>query len=116
MSHLSDSPFDTLEDAFALLCAEPRPLVLEAGLVPGLPGRPLALTELRAVLLHPSTGYRVRNQAIAVLLARARAEGGSGRSGWPGCWSSGCAGPPRACATCARTRRLTSRPRRWPKG
>ncbi|MHB1504812.1 MAG: hypothetical protein ACYCTL_13685 [Acidimicrobiales bacterium] len=84
MSHLSDSPFDTLEDAFALLCTELRPLVLEAGLVPGLPQRTLALTELRAVLLHPSTGYRVRNQAIAVLLARARAEGGR--------WTVGLAG------------------------
>lgn len=88
MSHLShrvpQGPFDTLEDAFDVLCAEPRPLALEAGVVAGLPARTLALTELRAVLLHPSTGYRVRNQAIAVLLDRARTEGGR--------WTVGLAG------------------------
>ncbi|MGH8997705.1 MAG: hypothetical protein ACRDYB_17055, partial [Acidimicrobiales bacterium] len=88
MSHLSYSlsqgPFDTLEDAFKVLCYEPRPLALEAGVVAGLPARSLPLTELRAVLLHPSTGYRVRNQAIAVLLERARAEGGR--------WTVGLAG------------------------
>ena len=88
MSHpshaMSQGPFDTLEDAFEVLCAEPRPLSLEAGVVAGLPARTLPLTELRAVLLHPSTGYRVRNQAIAVLLDRARSEGGR--------WTVGLAG------------------------
>ncbi len=77
-------PFDTLENAFEALCAEPRPLALEAGAVAGLPRRPIPLTELRAILLHPSTSYRVRNAAIAVLLKRARAEGGR--------WSIGLAG------------------------
>jgi DNA-directed RNA polymerase specialized sigma24 family protein len=84
MSHLTDRPFDTLEDAFEVLCAEPRPLALEAGVVAGLPARPLPLTELRAVLLHPSTRYRVRNAAIAILLERARREGGR--------WTVGLAG------------------------
>lgn len=78
------SPFDTLETAFEALCAEPRPLALEAGAVPGLPRRSIPLTELRAILLHPSTRYRVRNAAIAVLLERARAEGGR--------WTVGLAG------------------------
>jgi DNA-directed RNA polymerase specialized sigma24 family protein len=84
MSHLSESPFNTLEDAFKVLSSEPRPLALEAGVVAGLASRPWPLTELRAVLLHPSTGYRVRNQAIAVLLERARGEGGR--------WTVGLAG------------------------
>ena len=84
MHRLSESPFDTLEDAFEVLCAEPRPLALEPGVVVGLPARSLPLVELRAILLHPSTGYRVRNQAIAVLLGRARAEGGR--------WTVGLAG------------------------
>ncbi|MGH9104245.1 MAG: hypothetical protein ACRDZX_00090, partial [Acidimicrobiales bacterium] len=84
MTRLCQSPFDTLEDAFGVLCAEPEPLALEAGVVAGLPARPLPLTELRAVLLHPSTGYRVRNAAIAVLLDRARTEGGR--------WTVGLAG------------------------
>ena len=78
------SPFDTLEDAFEALCAEPRPLALEAGAVAGVPRRPIPLTELRAILLHPSTRYRVRNAAIAVLLERARGEGGR--------WTVGLAG------------------------
>ncbi|MGH9127477.1 MAG: hypothetical protein ACRDY2_00570 [Acidimicrobiales bacterium] len=84
MSRLSKSPFDTLEDAFEVLCAEPRPLVLERGVVAGLPARALPLTQLRAVLLHPSTGYRARNAAISVLLGRARVEGGR--------WTVGLAG------------------------
>ena len=78
------SPFDTLEAAFEALCTEPRPLALEAGAVAGLPRRAVPLTELRAILLHPSTGYRVRNAAVAVLLERARAEGGR--------WTVGLAG------------------------
>jgi DNA-directed RNA polymerase specialized sigma24 family protein len=78
------SPFDTLEAAFGALCAEPRPLALEAGAVAGLPRWPIPLSELRAMLLHPSTGYRVRNAAIAVLLDRARADVGR--------WTVGLAG------------------------
>ena len=78
------SPFDTLEAAFEALCTEPRPLTLESGAVAGLPRRAVPLTELRAILLHPSTGYWVRNAAVAVLLERARAEGGR--------WTVGLAG------------------------
>ena len=36
---LNHDPFDTLEAAFTALCAEPRPLALEAGAVVGLPRR-----------------------------------------------------------------------------
>ena len=79
-----EGPFDTLEDAFVLLCAGPRPLALEAAAVPGLPARELPLTELRAILLHPSTSYRVRNAAISILVGRARSEGGR--------WTVGLAG------------------------
>lgn len=84
MSDLSKSPFDTVEDAFEALCSEPCPLVLEEGVVAGLPARSLPLTELRAVLLHPATDYRVRNAAISILLGRARVEGGR--------WTVGLAG------------------------
>ena len=78
------SPFDTLERAFRVLCAEPRPLAVEAEAVPGLPQRLIPLVELRSILLHPSTGYGTRNAALSVLLARARDEGGR--------WTVGLAG------------------------
>jgi hypothetical protein len=78
------SPFDTLEDTFGLLCAGPRPLAFDGRLVPGLPDRLIPLTELRAILLHPATPYRVRNAALSILLDRARAESGS--------WTVGLAG------------------------
>ena len=71
-------PFDILEEVFHTLCAEPRPLALEAGAVPGLPDRAIPLDELQAILLHPSTPYRTRDAAIRVLLARAQ----EGREQW----------------------------------
>jgi hypothetical protein len=75
-SHFQKSPFDTLEEVFATLCADPRPLALEAGLVAHLPRRAIPLDELRGILLHPSTAHGTRDAAIRVLLARARTEGG----------------------------------------
>lgn len=68
-------PFDTLEAAFTALCTEASPLALEAGAVAGLPRRTLPLTELRAVLLHPSTSHEVRDATLGELLRRAQAEG-----------------------------------------
>src|ERR1035441_2051680 len=81
---LQHEPFDTLEAAFTVLCAEPRPLALEAGEVPGLPRRAIPLSELRGILLHPSTSHAVRNAALGELLRRAQAEGGR--------WTIGLAG------------------------
>jgi hypothetical protein len=77
-------PFDTLEGAFRLLCAGPKPLSLDGGQVPGLPDRPIPLDELRAILLHPSTPYPTRNAAIAVLVAEARSHGGTATVGLAG--------------------------------
>jgi len=76
--------FDTLEAAFAVLCAEPGPLALEAGAVAGLPERTIPLTELRALLLHPSTPHDLRDATLGELLRRAQAEGGR--------WTVGLAG------------------------
>ena len=69
-------PFDTLETAFTGLCVEPRPLALEAGAVAGLPRRAIPLTELRSILLHPSTSHAVRDATLGELLRRAQTEGG----------------------------------------
>jgi hypothetical protein len=81
---LQHEPFDTLEAAFTVLCAEPRPLALEAGEVSGLPRRAIPLTELRGILLHPSTSHTVRDAALGELLRRAQTEGGH--------WTIGLAG------------------------
>lgn len=77
-------PFDTLEGAFRLLCADPKPLALDGHHVPGLPDRMIPLDELRAVLLHPATAYPTRNAAIAVLVERARRDGGTATVGLAG--------------------------------
>jgi hypothetical protein len=81
---LNHDPFDTLEAAFTVLCGEPRPLALEANVVAGLPRRAIPLTELRAILLHPSTSHAVRDATLGELLRRAQAEGGR--------WTIGLAG------------------------
>ncbi len=78
MGHEFDSPFEVLEKAFALLVAGPEPLSLDGRLVRGLPSRPIPLDELRGRLLHPSISYHTRDVALALLLRRAKREGG----GW----------------------------------
>ncbi|HUD17965.1 MAG TPA: hypothetical protein VMQ59_11910, partial [Acidimicrobiales bacterium] len=61
---LTDSPFDTLEKTFRLLVTGPRPLALEGEAVVGLPQRLIPLDELKAILLHPSTSYQVRDDTL----------------------------------------------------
>ncbi len=78
------SPFDTLETAFSLLVAGPSPLSVDGRQVRGLPDRPVPLDELRGRLLHPSVSYHTRDMALAVLLRRAKHEGGA--------WTVGLAG------------------------
>jgi hypothetical protein len=72
---LTDSPFDTLERTFNLLTTGPRPLALDATTVAGLPARPVPLDELKAMLLHPSTPFSVRDAVVGELVARSRVEG-----------------------------------------
>lgn len=72
------SPFDVLEASFRLLCSGPSPLAVHGREVgPPLPRRPLALTELRGVLLHPATPYQARDRAVRLLVCRAQAHGGN---------------------------------------
>ena len=72
------SPLDSADASFRALTTGPQPLALHtASLAPGLPDRQVPLDELRALLLHPATGTRARNQVWAELVRRAR-------SGLPG--------------------------------
>ena len=77
MSSTDPSPFTALDGAFAVLSCEPRPLAFDGSAVPGLPARAIALRELRAFLLAPSTSYSKRNAVHAVLVEHAKAEGGA---------------------------------------
>lgn len=78
------SPFDTLEETFRILSAGPHPLALDGTAIAGLPDREIPLRQLRAMLLHPSVPFSVRDAALGVLVARAKAEGGR--------WTVGLAG------------------------
>jgi hypothetical protein len=58
---LTDSPFDTLEKTFDLLVTGPNPLALNGTSLDGLPDRAIPLGELKAMLLHPSMAFDVRD-------------------------------------------------------
>jgi hypothetical protein len=77
MPNSASSPFATLEAAFRLLVAEPRPLCLDGRAIGGgLPARPIPLDELRAMLLHPSVSFQTRDAALTELVGRAQHHGG----------------------------------------
>ena len=78
------SPFDTLEETFQSLSAAPHPLALDGTAIAGLPDREIPLRELRAMLLHPSVAFTVRDAAVGALVELAQAEGGR--------WTVGLAG------------------------
>jgi hypothetical protein len=73
------------ETTFDLLTRGPAPLSVDgAALGHGLPAREIALDELRAILLHPSTGHAPRDAVWKTLVRRARHQGPS--------WVIGCVG------------------------
>ncbi len=77
--------FDQVDTVFRLLTTGPEPLSLDGRQVGyGLPARQIPLDELRARLLHPSTSFAARDAAMAILLARAKAEGGAATVGLVG--------------------------------
>lgn len=79
------SPFDTLESTFRLLCTGPKPLALDGReLRRPFPSRPIPLDELGGILLHPSTPYSARDRAVRMLFERSRQLGGA--------WTVGLAG------------------------
>jgi hypothetical protein len=81
---LTNSPFDTLEKTFDLLVTGPQPLALDGTALAGLPDRTIPLGELKAMLLHPSMPFSVRDAIVNDLVARSRAKGGA--------WTVGLAG------------------------
>ena len=81
---LTDSPFDTLEKTFDLLVTGPHPLALDGTAFAGLPDRAVPLGELKAMLLHPSMPFSVRDAIVGELVTRSKAEGGA--------WTVGLAG------------------------
>jgi hypothetical protein len=81
---LTDSPFDTLEKTFDLLVTGPNPLALDSTSLDGLADRAIPLGELKAMLLHPSMAFDVRDAVVDELVARSRAKGGA--------WTVGLAG------------------------
>jgi len=99
-------PLDSADAAFRALTTGPDPLALNPGrLAPGLPGRPVPLGELKALLLHPATGATARNKVWAELVRRARTGGPAWLIGLTGvampglrravaAWSAGYRGDP----------------------
>ncbi|CNE13395.1 Uncharacterised protein [Mycobacterium tuberculosis] len=76
---------DVAETTFDLLTRGPAPLSVDgAALGHGLPARVIALDEVRAILLHPSTGQQARDAVWRELVLRARHQGSS--------WVMGCVG------------------------
>ena len=74
-----DVLFDEIEQRFRLLCAGPEPLAVDGTTVGhGLPRRLIPLSELAAILMHPSCSFAARDEVWRLLVARAR----TGDAGW----------------------------------
>jgi hypothetical protein len=75
----AETLLDDIEYRFQLRGQGPRPLAIDGRRVGhGLPRRAIALTELSAVLMHPSCSYAARDAAWRLLARRAR----SGEAAW----------------------------------
>ena len=73
---LGEQPFDVAATAFRLLTTGPEPLSVDgAALGGGLPARRIALSELAAILMHPSCGYATSDRVWRLLIERARTDG-----------------------------------------
>ena len=73
---LGEQPFDVAATAFRLLNTGPGPLSVDgAALGGGLPARRIALSELAAILMHPSCGYAASDRAWRLLIEHARTDG-----------------------------------------
>jgi len=77
-------PLDAARAAFERLVAGPDALSVDGRLFPGLPGRLVALDEVRDRLLRRRCPQVVRDAVWAYLVGRSRADGAS--------WALGCAG------------------------
>lgn len=73
---LGEQPFDVAANSFRLLTSGPEPLSIDgAALGGGLPSRRIALSELAAILMHPSCGYTTSDQVWRLLIEQARTGG-----------------------------------------
>ncbi|MFC5833991.1 hypothetical protein [Nonomuraea insulae] len=71
-------PLDVAEHAFNLLMRGPAPLSLNgSSLGHGLPARPIPLSELREMLLHPSCSRATRDHVWRHLIGQARSHRGA---------------------------------------
>ncbi|GLW98797.1 hypothetical protein [Microtetraspora sp. NBRC 16547] len=79
------SLLDTVERTLRQLCEGPAPLAIDGKAIGnGLPARLIPLTELRAILLHPSADRTTRDAAWRELITQARTYGDA--------WTIGCVG------------------------
>jgi hypothetical protein len=73
---LGDQPFDVAANSFRLLTTGPEPLSIDGvALGEGLPARRIVLSELSAILMHPSCGYPASDRAWRLLIEQARTGG-----------------------------------------
>ncbi|MGA5304566.1 hypothetical protein ACPCHT_31970 [Nucisporomicrobium flavum] len=71
-----EQPFDVAATAFRLLTTGPEPLSVDgAALGEGLPARRIVLSELAAVLMHPSCGYAASDRVWRLLIEQSRTGG-----------------------------------------
>lgn len=81
MVRTEPSPFDRAEEAFeALLEVELELVVDGARIGAGLPARPIALGELRRLLLDRKVGFAARDAVLAEVVRRAQAGSGPWRT------------------------------------
>ncbi|EXG79860.1 hypothetical protein [Cryptosporangium arvum] len=70
------TPFDVAQSALRLLCDGPGPLAVSGRAIGhGLPRREIRLTELAAILMHPSASYPARDAVWRLLVTQARTGG-----------------------------------------
>jgi hypothetical protein len=73
---LGEQPFDVAANTFRLLTTGPQPLSVDGTVLGGgLPRRRIALSELAAILMHPSCGYATSDQMWRLLIEQARTDG-----------------------------------------
>lgn len=70
---LGEQPFEVAANSFRLLTTGPQPLAVDgAALGGGLPVRPIALSELAVILMHPSCGHVTSDRVWRLLIEQAR--------------------------------------------
>lgn len=73
------APLDQIQATLRLLCTTPRPLAIDGRRIGcGLPRRPIRVTELAAIMAHPSCSQEAKRRVWQLLVRRARAR----QPGW----------------------------------